>query len=398
VRDPMAQRVSGFGTSIFGEMSRLALELGAINLGQGFPDFAGPAFIKEAAARAIAEDRNQYALPTGIPRLRQAIAAQWASAYQHAIDPDAEVTVTSGATEALCGAILALVNPGDEVIVFEPCYDSYVPDIVMAGGVPRFATLEPPSPAAVAAGDHRWTCDPDAVEALCGPRTRAIVINTPHNPTGKVFSRAELEALAAICQRHDLIAITDEVYDQLVFAPAAHTPLALLPGMWERTLTINSTGKTFSLTGWKIGYAVGPARLNAALRAAHQWITFSTATPLQEAMADALTLALASGYYDELRAMYGERRAFLLGALEEAGLRPLAPEGSYFIMSDISQSGFADDVSYCRHLIHERGVAAIPPSVFYHDPARAPKLVRFCFAKKMETLQAAAQRLLGGAR
>jgi aspartate/methionine/tyrosine aminotransferase len=390
----MAQRVSGFGTSIFGEMSRLALELGAINLGQGFPDFAGPAFIKAAAAQAIEGDRNQYALPTGLPRLRNAIARQWAALYGRQIDPEAEVTVTSGATEALFGSILALVNPGDEVIVFEPCYDSYVPSILMAGGIPRYASLQPPTPAAIAAGDHRWTLDLDELEALCGPRTRAIMINTPHNPTGKVFSRAELAGLAELCARHDLIAITDEVYDQLVFGDAKHTPLALLPGMWERTLTINSTGKTFSMTGWKIGYAVGPAHLNAALRAAHQWITFSTATPLQEAMATAIETALASGYYAELRAFYAELRAFLLAALQGAGLRPFAPEGSYFIMCDIAGRPFADDVSFCRHLIHQCGVAAIPPSVFYHDPAQAPMLVRFCFAKKMETLQEAARRLM----
>jgi aspartate/methionine/tyrosine aminotransferase len=395
--EPMAARVAQFTTSIFGEMTRLAQEVGAVNLGQGFPDFAGPEWVKRAAQAAIAADLNQYALPTGVPRLRRAIAAEWARAYEREVDSEREVTVTSGATEALLSAALGLINPGDEVILFEPCYDAYAPDVVMAGGVPRFVTLHPPSAAQHAAGDARWSFDPDQLAALCGPRTKAILLNTPHNPTGKVFTRAELEQIAEVCERHDLLVIADEVYDQMVFDDQQHIPLATLPGMWQRTLTINSTGKTFSLTGWKIGYAVGPAHLIAAVRAAHQWVTFATATPLQEAMAAALEDAPGNGYYSELRAQYAERRALLFEGLQAAGLHPMLPEGSYFIMCDIAAAGYHEgDVAFCRQLIRERGVVAIPPSVFYHNPTTAPPLARFCFAKRHETLREAIRRL-GGA-
>jgi aspartate/methionine/tyrosine aminotransferase len=377
-------RIRSFGTSIFSEMSRLAVQHGAVNLGQGFPDFSGPDFVKEAAKAAIEADLNQYAVGHGAPRLRRAIAATWERQTGQAIDPDHEVTVTSGATEAIFDAIQAFVGPGEELISFEPFYDSYPTSAILAGGRLVPVTLYPPD----------WSFDPDELRAAFTPRTRALLLNTPHNPTGKVFSRRELELVAALCQEHDVVVLTDEVYDRITFDEAVHTPLATLPGMWERTLTINSTGKTFSMTGWKIGYAIGPASLNAALRAVHQFVTFASATPFQEAMATAFETAHDRGYYTQLRAEYAHRRAILRDALHAAGLQTLPIGGSYFLMADLRGLGFPDDAAFCRFLTAEVGVAAVPPSAFYLDPVRAPLLARFCFAKKDETLRAAAERLV----
>ncbi len=381
--DRLAARVAGFGTSVFTEMSRLAVQHGAVNLGQGFPDFPGPEFVKEAAIRAIRADLNQYAVSHGAPRLRQAIAETWRRTYGHAPDPETEVSVGSGATELLLDAILGLVNPGDEVIVFEPCYDSYLPDVWMAGGIPRLVTLEPPD----------WRFDRQALSGLFGPRTRLLLLNSPHNPTGKMFDREELAFIASLCERHDTLVLTDEVYDQIRYNGVEHVPMATLPGMWERTLTINSTGKSFSMTGWKVGYAVGPPDLSRAVRATHQFVTFSTSTPFQDAMATALETAAQMGYYERLRQEYTARRDLLASALASAGLPTLPIQGSYFLLADLAGTGFHDDVSFCRYLTSEVGVAAIPPSAFYADPTRAPLLARFCFAKKFETLQAAAARL-----
>lgn len=378
-----AHRIHGLGVTVFSEMTRLATAHGAINLGQGFPDFPGPDFVKEAAVAAIRADLNQYAPSHGLPRLRQAVARTFEQTYGRPVDPEHEVTVTTGATEGLLAALLALVDPGDEVIVFEPFYDAYLAQIRFAGGVPRPVTLYPPD----------WRFDPDELAAAFGPRTSAVIVNTPHNPTGKVFTRAELELIARLCQEHNVVAITDEVYDRILYDGAVHVPLATLPGMWERTITLNSTGKTFSMTGWKIGWAIAPLPLTQAIRTAHQFVTFATATPFQEAMAIALELAAESGYYAELAAAYTERRNVLRQALEAAGMPVLPCRGSYFLLADVSGFGFPDDVSFCRYLVTEVGVAAIPPSAFYADPARAPLLARFCFAKRLETLQAAAERL-----
>jgi len=378
-----AARVRGFGTSVFTEMSRLAVAHGAVNLGQGFPDFAGPDFVKEAAKQAIDADLNQYAPSHGTPRLRRAIAETWARDYGHEVDPDREITVTSGGTETIFDAIQAFLGPGDEVVAFEPFYDSYLPSAVLAGGALRPVTLRPPD----------WSFDPDELAAAFGPRTRALLLNTPHNPTGKVFTRSELDQIARLCRAHDVVAISDEVYERITFDGAEHIPLATLPGMWERTLTIGSTGKTFSMTGWKVGYAVGAAGLNVALRAVHQFVTFATSTPFQEAMATGMELAPRLGYYDRLRAEYTARRDRLRDALAAGGLRTLPVHGSYFLLADIAELGFPDDVSFCRFLTTEIGVAAIPPSAFYVDPARAPLLARFCFAKRDDTLQQAAARL-----
>ena len=378
-----ASRVRGFGTSIFTEMSRLAREHEAVNLGQGFPDFPGPAFAKEAAAAAIAADHNQYAPSHGTSRLRQAVAADWEKRHGLEVDAEREVTVTSGATEAVFAALQALLEPGDEVVAFEPFYDSYLPSAIMAGATLRPVTLRPPD----------WLFDPVELAAAFNPATRVLLLNTPHNPTGKVFTRAELVRIAALCAEHDVVAVADEVYDRIVYDGRRHVPLATLPGMWERTLTVNSTGKTFSMTGWKIGYAVGPAALNAALRAVHQFVTFASATPFQEAMATAMTAAAANGYYDDLTEDYRRRRDILQRATEVAGLPTLPVAGSYFLMADIAATGFTDDVAFCRWLTAEAGVAAVPPSAFYADLDRAPKLARFCFAKKDETLALAAERL-----
>jgi aspartate/methionine/tyrosine aminotransferase len=378
-----ARRLDGFGTSVFTEMSRLAVAHGAINLGQGFPDFPGPDLVKEAAVTAIRADLNQYAPSHGTPRLRQAIAAGFERTYGREVDSDAEVTVTTGATEAMQVAMLALLDPGDEVILFEPFYDAYPAQIIFAGGVPRPVRLSPPD----------WSFSLNELRRAIGERTRAIVINTPHNPTGKMFSRAELESIALLAIEHDLIVITDEVYDRITYDGAVHTPIALLPGMWERTLTLNSTGKTFSMTGWKIGFVIGPADLSAALRGIHQFNVFATATPFQEAMAVAMEQAEAQGYYDALRANYTALRNQLRTALEAADLPVLPISGSYYLMADVSGLGFDDDVAFCRYLTSEIGVAAIPPSAFYADPTTAPLLARFCFAKRSETIAAAAERL-----
>jgi aspartate/methionine/tyrosine aminotransferase len=288
----------------------------------------------------------------------------------------------------LFGAIQALLNPGEEVIAFEPFYDAYVPHITMAGGLPRLVRLYPPQSAT-----GSWWFDPQELRAAFTPRTRLLLLNTPHNPTGKVFTRPELELIAQLCCEHDVLLLSDEVYDQILLDGATHLSIAALPGMWERTLTINSIGKTFSVTGWKVGYAIGPAELNDALRAAHQWITFATATPLQVAAAVALEGALSNDYYQQLRSEYAERYTLLREILEQAGLPTLRTEGSYFIMADIAQTGFSSDAAFCRWLVREVGVAAIPPSAFYADPATVPLLARFCFAKRPETLRAAGTRL-----
>jgi aspartate/methionine/tyrosine aminotransferase len=379
-----ADRIGGIGTSIFTEITALATRHGAVNLGQGFPDFSAPDFVKEAAIRHIRADKNQYAPSSGIPRLRQALADNWIRRYPgtRAVAADSEITVASGATELLHDALLAVVNPGDEVVVFEPAYDAYVPGIVMAGGVPRPVSLRQPD----------WWFDPDELRAAFGPRTRALVLNTPHNPTGKMFRHAELEIIAELCQRHDVVVISDEVYSEITF-DAEHVPIATLPDFFDRTITIDSMGKTFSVTGWKVGWAIAPAPLTAALRAVHQFVTFTNSAPFQEALADVLPAAARDGYYDHLRADYRRRRDLLSTVLREARLDPLPIDGAYFLSSDVGGKGFVDDADFCRRLVTEFGVAAIPTSAFYSDPRTAPPLARFCFAKKDETIRSAAPLL-----
>ena len=381
-----SKRIAEIGTSIFTEITALAVQRQVVNLGQGFPDFPAPDFVKEAAARHIREDRNQYAPSAGLPRLRRALADDWrrVAPGAAAVDPQTDITVGAGATELLHDALLAIVDPGDEVIVFEPSYDAYGPDVAMAGGVLRSVPLLPPD----------WRFDPAALAAAFGPRTRALILNTPHNPTGKVFRRDELETIAALCARHDVLIVSDEVYAEIVF-DAPHLPIAALPDMFERTITIGSMGKTFSVTGWKVGWAIAPAPLSAAVRAVHQFVTFTNSAPFQEALADVLPIAARDGSYDRLRADYRRRRDLLARILSAAGLTPLPIDGAYFLLSDVGRLGYTSDVAFCRRLVSEIGVAAIPTSVFYADPAAAPPLARFCFAKRDETLQAAAERFAG---
>ena len=378
-----AARIQQFGTSVFSEMSRLSALHNAVNLGQGFPDFPGPDFVKEAAKRAIDANLNQYAPSHGLPRLRKAIGDTCERATGRAVDIDAEITVTSGATEAIFDAIQSFLNPGDEIILFEPYYDSYVASAIIANAVPKYVTLQPPD----------WSFDLDELRAAFTPRTRLLMLNTPHNPTGKVFSRQELQTIAELCIEHDVIVLADEVYDRILFNGAEHVSIATLPGMWERTLTINSTGKTFSMTGWKIGYAIGSASLNAALRAVHQFVTFASQTPFQDAMAEALELAATNGYYEQLAREYTVRRDLMNDALTGAGFSVLPSFGTYFLTIDGSEFGFANDVELCHWLIIEAGVTSVPPSAFYADPARAPLLARFCFAKEHATIAEAAKRL-----
>ena len=378
-----ALRVQGFGTSIFTEMTLLARECGAINLAQGFPDFDGPLEVQAAALEALRSGDNQYAVSHGQPDLRAAVAEHALRFYGQQVDGNSEVTVTSGATEAIFAVVQALVDPGDEVIVFEPYYDSYVPSVVMAGGVARSVALQPPA----------WNFDPQELAQAFNPRTRLILINTPHNPTGKVFSQAELEYIAALCREWNVLAVVDEVYEHLTYDGIAHVRLAQLSDMRERTLTVSSAGKTFSYTGWKIGWVIAPPALTAAVRSAHQFITFSTATPLQHAAAAGLRLP--DGYFERLAQEYVEKRDFLAGVLQQAGLPVLNCAGTYFLMADISARGIDDDVEFCRYLTRNLGVAAVPPTAFFSEANK--KLgrcyARFSFCKKMSTLQMAAERL-----
>jgi N-succinyldiaminopimelate aminotransferase len=385
-----SRRVSSFGTTVFTEFSRLAAEVQAVNLGQGFPDFDGPDEIKAAAKAAIDGGVNQYAITTGAVALHRAISAHAQRFYGQAVDPEREVTVTSGATEAIFDAFMALVNPGDEVVLFEPFYDSYVASLEMAGGVGRYVPLQPPD-----ARHATWWFDEAALAAAFGPKTKLVLVNTPHNPTGKVFTRDELLLIGALAAKHGAVLVSDEVYEHLVFPPAVHVRPATLPGLAERTLTLSSGGKSFSFTGWKIGWAIGPEPLVRAVQKAHQFVTFATAAPFQAAIAQAL--ALPDSYFEGFRAMYQRKRDFLAGALEKAGLSPLLPEGTYFVIArtDRHLGAHADDVAFCRWLTREIKVAAIPPSPFY-SPAHAGQaraLARFAFCKTDPVLEEAGRRL-----
>jgi N-succinyldiaminopimelate aminotransferase len=384
-----ARRVAGFGTTVFSEYSALAARLGAVNLGQGFPDFDGPEEVKRAAIEAIERGVNQYAIGAGAEDLRRAVAEHAQRFYGMEVDPETMVTVTSGATEALFDAVQGLTDPGDEVILFEPFYDSYEASVVMAGAVPRFVLLRPPD------GAHStWWFDAGELRAAFGPKTRLVVVNTPNNPSGKVYTRAELELIRDLCEQHDTVVLTDEVYEHLVYAPARHVRPATVPGLWERTVTVSSAGKTFGFTGWKVGWAIAPPPLRSAVQAAHQFVTFATAAPLQAAVAHALRLPDA--YFEGLRAEYRRKRDLLADALVRAGLRTLPTEGTYFTMVEIPpDAGFDDDDAFCRWLTSEVGVAAIPPSVFYGAEHRAHgrRMARFAFCKRDETLRMAAERI-----
>jgi N-succinyldiaminopimelate aminotransferase len=379
----ISQKLVPFGTTVFAEMTALAEEFGAINLAQGFPDFEGPSDIVEAAVRAIRSGRNQYARSRGHPPLVEAIAETQERYYDLDYDPMSEVVVFNGATEGISASLLGLLNPGDEVILFEPFYDSYPPCLALAGAVPSFLTLRFPD----------FALDESALRALVNHRTRMIVLNTPMNPTGKVFTRQELETIASVCQEHDLVALTDEVYEHLTFDEAEHVPLAKIPGMKERTLTLSSAGKTYSFTGWKIGWGTGPADLIDGAQAAHQFLNYTIATPLQEAVAFALR-NFRQEFLAEFKAEYLARRDFLVAALRDVGLEVAVPKGTYFVLADFTPVFQGDDWDFARWITKEHGVAAIPPSSFFQaDAEEGRRLARFAFCKKMETLEAAAERL-----
>ncbi len=396
-----ALRFAPFGTTIFTEMTLLAQKHSAVNLAQGFPDFDGPAFIIEAADAAMRDGQNQYARMFGLPALNLALADSWRQATGTTIDPDRQVTVTSGCTEAIAAAMLGLVDPGDEVILFEPFYDSYRASVAMAGGVARFVTLREPTGAprdGLAAPGAFWF-DPDELRGAFTDRTRLILVNTPHNPTGKVFTRAELDLIGSLCREHNVIALTDEVYENLTYEPEQpHIRLATLEGMAERTLTLSSLGKTFSLTGWKVGWAIGSPELSAAVRAAHQFLTFATATPMQAGAAAALTRSGESkAAVADLVSNLQARREFLSAALQRLGFRVYPPAGAYFVLADYTTgprgSTFSDDQEFCRRLTAQAGVAAIPPSVFYQNREHGRRLARFAFCKREATLREAVRRL-----
>jgi N-succinyldiaminopimelate aminotransferase len=375
----LTPRLAAFGTSIFTEMTALASRHDAVNLGQGYPDFDGPDFVKDAAIEAMRAGHNQYAPMPGLPRLQRAVAEHQERFYGLEYDSATEVTVHAGATEGLCAALQALLDPGDEVILFEPFYDAYRPGLSLVGARPSVVRLHPPD----------FAFDSAELERAAGPKTRALLLNSPHNPAGRVFRPGELEEIAALCRRHDLIAVTDEVYEHIVFE-VEHVPLARLPGMRERTVTISSAGKTFSLTGWKIGWSCAPPALAAAVRAAHQFVTFAVATPLQHAAAAAL--AADDGYYERLREGYWARRDRLCAGLSRVGFAATPPEGTYFAVADIRPVGFDDDVAFCRVLPERVGVAAIPMSAFGTEGG--PRhLARFAFCKDEATLDEGVRRL-----
>ena len=379
----VASRLRPFGNTIFTEISHRARQRGAVDLGQGFPDFEGPDFVKNAAKSGIDAESNQYPPSMGLPVLRERIAAGFHAQTGIGVDPDSNVTVTSGCTEALAASFLGLVEPGERVILLEPWYDAYPVGCALAGALPRFVTLRPP--------DFRL---PEAeLRAAFAEGARAIVFNTPHNPTGRVFDHDELALVAELCVSHDVIAFTDEVYEHIRFDGKPHLSLASYPGMWERTVTMSSVGKSFSLTGWKTGWAVAPEGLTAGVRAAHQFLTFTTPNPMQHGTA--VALSAPQEYFEELRALYTSRRDLLAEGLDRLGFGVYTPEGTYFLLADHRPFGFSDDVAFVNHVIEHLGVAAIPPSVFYNDPADGAELVRFAFCKSEDTLRSALRRLEG---
>jgi aspartate/methionine/tyrosine aminotransferase len=370
-----------FTESVIREMNRLAVDAGAVSLAQGFPDFACPFELKEAASRAIYEDVNQYAITWGAKALRAAIAAKvehFHPGWQ--IDPETQITVTCGATEAMIATMLGLLNPGDEVVIFEPFYENYGPDAILAGALPRYVTLHEPD----------WSIDPDELRAAFTGRTRAVIVNSPHNPTGKVFSRAELELIAGLCVEHDALAITDDIYQHIVYT-GEHIPLATLPGMAERTIAIDSLSKTYSVTGWRVGWTIASPQLTVGIRRVHDFLTVGAAAPLQQAAI--VAMGFPDSYYQQLAVDYQAKRDLIVPALEAAGFRVWIPAGAYYAMTDIRGITDLDDVAFARQLIADPGVAAVPGSSFFSQPELGRTTLRFAFPKRRETLEAAAARL-----
>jgi len=378
----LSGKVERFTESVIREMTRLAIQYGAVNLSQGFPDFPAPAEIKNAAKVAIDADINQYAITWGAKKLRDQIAANFQRTQGVFVDPECEITVCCGSTEAMLSAMMAIINPGDEAVVFEPFYENYGPDAILSGATPRFVKLHPPE----------WTFDPNELAAAFGPATKAIILNTPNNPTGKVFDRAELEAIRDLCLRWNTFAISDEIYEHMLYDGARHLSLATIDGMRDRTITINALSKTYSVTGWRVGWAIAAPEVTAAIRKVHDFVTVGAAAPLQEA--GAVALQMPASYYETLAREYLVRRDRLLGILGSAGFRCFKPRGAYYIMTDISAFGFPDDVAFAQYLVKEIGVAAVPGSSFYRHPADGRTHLRFTFCKKESTFQAAAERLV----
>lgn len=374
-------RTAQFTESVIREMTRLAIRHNAVNLAQGFPDFAAPAAVKEAAREAIAADVNQYAITWGAKPLRDAIARKYRDHYSLDYDPEREMTVCCGATEGMIAALLAVTNPGDEVIVFEPFYENYRPDALLSGAESRLVTLHPPD----------WTFDPEELRRAFSTRTKAIILNSPNNPTGKVFDRRELEIIAELCREYDALAITDEIYEHILYDGSVHIPIAALPGMRERTILVNSMSKTWSVTGWRVGWALAAPDITDSIRKVHDFLTVGAAAPLQQA--GVVALHSDAGYYAELARTYAAKRDLLLGLLASAGFRCFRPRGAYYIMCDIAGFGATNDVEFVRHMIEHAGVAAVPGSSFFADPSRGSQMVRFCFCKRESTLREAGERL-----
>ncbi len=377
----LSAKAGQFTESVIREMTRLALQHNAVNLSQGFPDFAAPAEIKRAAQDAIAADINQYAITWGSKSLRNAIAEKFERTQGFAIDPEREITVCCGSTEAMMSTMMAIINPGDEVVVFQPFYENYGPDAILSGATPRFVKLHPPD----------WKFDPDELAAAFTPATKAIILNTPNNPTGKVFERAELEVIRDLCVRSNAFAITDEIYEHMLYDGAKHISMVTLDGMRDRTITINALSKTYSVTGWRVGWAIASPEVTSAIRKVHDFLTVGAAAPLQEA--GAMALKFPATYYENLAKEYLARRDRLLGILTGAGFHCFKPRGAYYIMTDISSFGFPDDVAFAKYLVKDIGVAAVPGSSFYRNPADGRTHLRFTFCKTEKTFQAAAERL-----
>jgi aminotransferase len=383
----LSAKAEQFTESVIREMTRLAIAHGAINLAQGFPDFAAPEEIKEAAQRAIAENMNQYAITWGAKNFRQAIAEKFERTQGVAADPEREITVCCGATEAMIVSLMAVINPGDEVVVFEQFYENYGPDAILSGATSRLVRLRPPD----------WSFDRDELSKTFGPATKAIILNTPNNPTGKVFRRDELEFIRDLCVRANALVITDEIYEHMVYDGAVHASPAAIEGLRDRTITINALSKTYSVTGWRVGWAIAPPAITSAIRKVHDFLTVGAAAPLQEA--GAVALRFADDYYKKLGQEYLARRNRMLGILEQAGFRCFRPSGAYYIMTDISGFGFPDDVAFARHLVAQGGVAAVPGSSFYANPRDGShpddgkQMIRFAFCKTEKTLAEAAKRL-----
>ncbi len=376
-----ARRTRFFTESVIREMTRFAQRYGAINLAQGFPDFPAPTEVKEAAQRAIATDVNQYAITWGAKSLREAIAWKMAHFQGMTVDPDREVTVTCGATEAMMAAMLAVVDPGEEVVVFEPFYENYGPDATVSGARPRYVQLRPPT----------WEFNEEELKAAFSSRTKAVIVNTPHNPTGKVFTRSMLRVIADLCVDYDVLAVTDEIYEHILYDGREHVSLATLNGMLERTVTISGCSKTYSVTGWRVGYAVAAPQWTDAIKKVHDFLTVGAPAPLQEAAA--LALHLPDEFYVKLRHEYAERREVILNVLREAGFPYYPPEGAYYVMSEIGPLGAQDDVEFANWLVREIGVATVPGSSFYHKPILGRGFIRFAFPKALSTLKTAGERL-----